>query len=121
MNLTDPTAHADAYVWAAVLLAHASIGLALTALVAAVIKALADDMIDGEGPLAWALVVIAYAVIWEGAVQALGAGVMDALVDTAAVALGGLLGLTAWLRKGGAMAVALAALGVMMFLGVRRR
>lgn len=78
MNLTEPEDHADAYTWAAVLTAHAAIGMVLTV------------ELHGFMPLWWAATVawVGYLLAWEVAVQRLGAGVLDALVDVAGVTAG---------------------------------
>jgi len=121
LGLTIPEAQAGAYEWAAVLLAHGLIGLALVAVVAAALEWLTGDHIDDLGLLSWLAVVVCYAVIWEGAVQAFGAGPMDAAVDTFAVACGGFLGLSAWMRRGVLMAVGIAAFSAVAFAGIWRR
>lgn len=120
-DLLIPTDHAGAYEWAAVFLAHATIGLFLVATVAAVIKAYVDDFIDGEGSLALVIVTLGYLGLWEAGVQSLGAGVADAMVDTLAVFLGGAMGLLAWARKGGGLAVAFVVTAGAVLAGVWRR
>jgi len=119
MNLTTPTDHAGAYEWAAVLLAHGFIGLALVAVVAVLLDA--AEWITDTGRTAWVAVVLCYALLWEGAVQRYGAGLGDAATDTAAVALGGAVGLLAWSRQGVALAVALVALCGLLWRGIRGR
>ena len=119
MDLTTPTDHAGAYEWAAVLLAHGLIGLALVAIVAALMDA--TDMINDAGRTAWVAVALGYALMWEGAVQRLGAGLGDAAVDSAAVALGGALGLLAWHRNGMGIAVTMTMFAAFAWNGIRRR
>lgn len=112
MNLTTPEAQAGAYEWAAVLLAHGFIGLALVAVVA---------WATGRPMLAWFAVVAVYLLLWEVMVQRVGAGWDDALTDTFAVAAGALAGVSAWARRGWALAVSLAAMAGVLVLGVRGR
>jgi hypothetical protein len=121
MDLLTPTDHAGAYEWASVFLAHTAIGLALVAAVAAVLEAYAGEWIDDVGWLAWALVALAYGILWEGCVQMLGAGMMDAAVDTFAVAVGGAVGVLAWQRRGVAMTAVIGLAAIVVALGVRAR
>ena len=121
MDLTTPTAHADGYIWLVVLMAHAGIGLALVAVLAAVLDALARDWVDGAGGVAWVIVVLCYGIVWEGIVQEYGAGMPDAFVDTFAVAMGGLIGLSAWARRGACLAGALFLFAAVAVAGVRSR
>ena len=123
MDILTPTDHAGAYEWASVFLAHFGIGLALTALAAAVL-----DLIDTRtewrldvGTTAPWLVTVAYLVAWEMGLQRLGAGWPDALVDTLAVALGGASGLFLWRRAGVRLALALAVAAAALWRGVRAR
>ena len=115
-----PEAQADAYTWAAAFLGHVVIGLVLTGAVAAGVER-AADWIDGHRVLAWLVVTVGYAVIWEGAVQHLGAGFVDALVDTVAVGIGGVIGIAAWARRGKVVAAAVMIGAGIVALGVRRR
>ena len=117
MGLTIPTDHADPYLWLVVLLAHAAVGLALVAVLAALLDALGR----ASGLGAWLVVTLGYALAWEGAVQRLGAGLADAAIDSAAVALGGLIGLLAWRRHGTGLTVALVLLAGIAARGVGRR
>lgn len=114
-----PDAQADPYIWAAAFAGHMAVGLVLTAAVAWPLSG-AREWIDGTGWLAWALTTAAYGLVWEGVVQQLGAGIADAAVDTLAVALGGLIGVAAWERRGGLIGAAVVvALGA-LWKGVRR-
>jgi hypothetical protein len=121
MDLLTPTDHAGAYEWASVFLAHMAIGLALVALVSAVLDWIAGDWMDGVGEVAALIVSVVYLVAWEGFVQRYGAGLMDAAVDTFAVASGGLLGLFLWRRAGVRAAGVLALAGLALWRGVRGR
>ena len=121
LDLLTPTDHATAYEWAAVLLAHAALGLALVAAVAAVLEALAGEWIDDLGGVSWAIVVLAYAVAWEGIIQRLGAGWIDAGADSLAVACGGAFGVFLWQRFPARAAAVAGLLGLALWLGVRVR
>jgi hypothetical protein len=121
LDLLTPTDHAGAYEWAAVFLAHAALGLALVAAMAAALEAYAGEWIDDLGWLAWSLVLLAYGGIWEGWAQMLGAGLMDAAVDTFAVAVGGALGVLAWQRRAVAMAAVMGLAAAVVAIGVRAR
>ena len=121
MDLLTPTNHAGAYEWAAVLFAHATVGLGLVAIVAALLDWYGGDWISPAGPMALVLVVIGYALAWEGIIQSFGAGYGDAAVDTFAVFMGGLLGVSAWGRRGVTVAASLAALAGVLWAGVRAR
>ena len=112
MNLTTPTDQQDAYEWASVLLAHGFIGLALVAAVA---------WASGRMWLSFWIVSAVYLICWEGGVQRFGAGGVDALVDTFAVMAGGLAGIAAWGRKGGAVAAALTLMAWVLAGGIWRR
>ena len=121
MDLLTPTDHAGAYEWASVFLAHSALGLALVAAVAAVLEALAGEWIDDLGGLSWVLVLLAYGGVWEGWAQALGAGLMDAAVDTFAVGVGGALGVLAWQRRAKLMAAVIGAAALVLAIGARAR
>jgi hypothetical protein len=122
MNLLIGTDHADPYVWSAALLAHAMLGLILTGLLAALIDAIdTEDMIDGRGGLAALIVVLGYALIWEGAVQHLAEGLSGSLVDIAAIAGGSVIGLAAWARQGARLAVAALAVAGIWAWGILPR
>jgi hypothetical protein len=120
MDLTTPVDHADAYTWAAVALAHLAIGLVLTGALAAVLSRLLPGA-PGMGRGALGLVIALYLLGWECAVQGLGAGIADALLDTAMIATGGALGLLAWRRKGKALAAVIFAAGLALAHGIRSR
>lgn len=122
MDLTTPVDHADAYIWAAVALAHLAIGLVLTAVLAAILSRLAPGA-SGAGRAALGLVTAGYFWGWEGSVQGFGAGAADALLDTAMIATGGALGLLAWRRDGRRLTAVIlaAALALAAGIAVRRR
>jgi hypothetical protein len=120
-ELLTATDHAGWYEWASVYLAHAFIGLFLVALVAAVLDWWAGDWIDGIGVVALVMVTALYGLVWETGVQGLAAGVPDAALDTAAVALGGLAGASAWARNGMTLAGALVASAGLLVAGIARR
>ena len=121
MDLLTPTNHAGAYEWAAVYLAHFAIGIAITAIIAAFLDWVADEWIDARGEVALALSIAGYFLIWEGVVQGYGAGFGDAALDTFAFAMGGLVGVLAWYRRGVALAASLAATAGVLWAGVRAR
>ena len=121
MDLLTPTNHAGAYEWAAVLFAHATVGLGLVAIVAALLDWQLAPWVEGLGGLALVIVVVLYFLGWEGSIQQFGAGLADATVDTFAVFIGGLLGVSAWGRRGVTVAAALAALLGVLWAGVRAR
>ncbi|TJZ86171.1 hypothetical protein [Paracoccus hibiscisoli] len=110
--LTSPGSPADAYGWGAALLAHAFIGVILTALIGWIAGAWRGAAIASGG----------YLLIWEGAQIAIfGGGVPDGLVDAAAVACGAVVAAGAWRNRGAAVGAALALLAVIGIAGVRRR
>ena len=122
LDLLTPTAHAGAYEWASVFLAHAMIGLGLTALVSLILSWVDDDGWLGDvGAVALLLVVFVYGAAWEGLAQRYGAGLMDSAVDTLAVFCGGWIGLAAWRRRGVAIAAGMAVMALASWLGIRRR
>lgn len=98
----------DWYAWATNQLSHALIGLALTGVLAVILRAVAGQE---RRAVALAIVAAVYFVGWESAWQAFGAGLLDALADTAFVAIGGLIGISAWAQKGAQLAVAAVAAG----------
>ena len=121
LDLTTPEAQDNAYFWLVVLLAHAALGLALVGAVAALLDRIAGEWIDRTGDLALIIVAVGYAALWEGAVQRFGAGLVDAAVDTVAVACGGAVGLWAWRRNGLGVAAGIIALSAVAWAGVRKR
>ena len=121
LDLLTPTDHAGAYEWASVLLAHFAIGLALVAVLSAVLDAIAGEWIGGTGRVSLLIVAAVYLIAWEGLAQGYGAGLSDALVDTLAVAMGGLAGLSAWMRRGALVALSLAVTAGVAVAGVWRR
>jgi hypothetical protein len=111
VGLLAPESQAGAHYWAAVLLSHGLIGAALAALFAAV--------------MAWRVAVpgvsLGYAVAWEGAAQRLGAGLLDAAVDSLAVACGALMAWGLWRHRWRLIGGPGAALAAVLALGVWRR
>ena len=120
MELTTPVDHADAYTWAAVALAHLAIGLVLTGAGAAILSRL-ESGVPRTGLHALGLVSALYLVGWEWAVQRFGAGLADALLDTAMIATGGALGVLAWRRDARALAIILLAAALALAQGLRSR
>lgn len=117
MNITTPTDHAGAYEWAAVYLAHAALGVALVAVIAAALSL----VMWRQGAWAAVIAIVGYGALWEGAVQRLGAGLADAAVDWSAVTLGALVAHAAWYRSSRPITVAIAAAAVILWHGIRRR
>lgn len=117
-TLQLPEAQPDAYVWLVVLLAHAFLGLVLVALIAPVLARWTALL---PLPSAVQIVTAVYAVVWEGLVQQLGAGWLDAAVDTAAVVCGALIAWGAWSHLGRKIAAALLVLLAVGGAGVWRR
>ena len=91
---STPEAQADAYTWAAVLLAHAMIGAMLTAILAA---------LNGDrGWRAAAIVSTLYGLIWEGGQLLLsGSEIWDSVLDWVAVSCGAALCAAIWLHRRG--------------------
>ena len=112
MDLTIPTAHTDPYVWLAVFAAHALIG------VGAWIAARVLGLKSGE---AAAFVSVGYFSCWEVAVQALGAGIADALVDWSAVTIGAVAAWAIYDRKLKVGAVAGLMWSAIALVGVGKR
>ena len=117
LDLTAATDHSDAYEWAAVYLAHAALGVALVAVIAAALSL----VMWRQGALAAVIASVGYGALWEGAVQRLGAGLLDAAVDWSAVTLGALVAYAAWHHAGGWLAGALLAAVAILWRGVRAR
>lgn len=111
-----PEAHADAYAWAAVLLAHATIGAMLVAMAA-------------RGSLLWPrnpvlAVAVAYGLLWEGGQLLLaGADLTDSVLDWVAVVLGAAAAMAAWRGKGRRVAALIASGMAIIWAGIfdRRR
>lgn len=120
LDLLTPTNHAVAYEWASVFLAHVVIGLAVTAILAAILDTI-DRMALNVGDTSAGLVTGLYLVVWEMGLQRVGAGWADALVDTFAVCIGALSGLFLWRRAGVKLAITLAAGIAVLWHGVGAR
>ena len=108
-DLLTPEAQADAYVWAAVLVAHAGIGAALWVLVA------------GWFQRPWFGAFMA-SVLYLGfeTVQGLVAGrllIWDSLLDWSAVTLGALLASAIWAQYSGTAKVVVLAVGMIAAAG----
>lgn len=108
----------DWYAWATNQLSHALIGLALTGVLAVILRAVAGQE---RRAVALAIVAAVYFVGWESAWQAFGAGLLDALADTAFVAIGGLIGVSAWAQRGAQLVVAMVAVAGILVAGIVRR
>jgi len=106
LNLTDPTFHVDPYVWGAVLLAHAFLGG---------VAWIALAHVTGRAIVSVQIVAAVYFLLWEVAVQRVGAGLTDALVDTLAVTVGAGL---AWSLSVGNIAYRSKVLAILSAVGV---
>lgn len=107
--------HASPYVWAAVALAHAMIGVALMIFASILAAALFGDAAAG-------LIVVAsgYA-IWELVQIVRGGGVLDSGLDWLFVVLGAVAVSCVWHRRAAGAAVAIGALFMSVWAGVARR
>ncbi|MFN4091240.1 MAG: hypothetical protein ACK4QW_19660, partial [Alphaproteobacteria bacterium] len=97
-----------------------AIGLVLTGAGAAALSRL-EPGVPRTGLHALGLVSALYLVGWEWAVQRFGAGLADALLDTAMIATGGAIGLLAWRRDGRRLAAVIVAAGLAVTHGIRSR
>lgn len=112
MDLLTPEAQEGAHYWASVLLAHMAIGGALAGAGAAL----------GLGWLrAAAGLAVAYGGLWEGLAQRLGAGLVDAAVDTAAVTGGALIAWGIWAHRARVILPPALVLSAVLTLGIWRR
>lgn len=111
---STPEAQADAYTWAAVLLAHAMIGAMLTAILAA---------LNGDrGWRAAAIVSTLYGLIWEGGQLLLsGSEIWDSVLDWVAVSCGATLCAAIWLHRRGIAAAVAGALLLILSIGAGKR
>lgn len=125
MDLLTPEAHAGAYEWASVLLAHFAIGGYVTACLAYVCHWMVPPSRRPHGQFALGTLLTALAVLygagWEGLVQGYGAGLMDAAVDTVAVVCGGVAAWAAWHRRARLISLALGIMVAVAALGIHRR
>jgi len=119
LDLITPTDHQDAYAWLTALLGHACVGVVLMAVLAALI----DWLSPSRGTVGEALLatVVGYFLLWEVGVQRLGAGMLDAEVDTFGVMAGAVIGMALWRHSRALGAAMLACLAVVAAWGVRRR
>ncbi len=108
----------DAYGWLTNQTGHVLLGLVLTAVVAVIMRAVMETDMRREALLS---VSVAYLVGWEILIWHVEAGWLDTVEDSAFVALGGVIGVTAWGQKGGQLAVAMVTMAGIMAAGVARR
>ena len=109
-----PDAQADAYTWAAVLLAHAMIGAVLTAILTAL----------NSGRAWWAATIVStlYCLIWEGGQLLLsGSEIWDSVLDWVAVSCGAALCAAIWLHRRGIAAAVAGALLLILSIGAGKR
>jgi hypothetical protein len=120
LDLFPPESPQDAAEWLAVAAGHGALGLVLTALVGLVLWAVRWRF--GMPSVAAAQIAVAgYGLGWEVAYQRLGAGLGDALVDTAFVAGGAVIAWASYERKWSVVLGAILTMGAGMWRGVRRR
>lgn len=119
-----PDAQLDPYIWGAALLAHFSIGLALTAAVGG-LSALLDRYADVPKLTVWqsaAIVIAGYSLAWEGGQMLLsGSALADSFVDALAVACGAVVAAGSWRQRGASVAAAMVVLALVGAKGVRTR
>lgn len=104
----SPENHTDPAQWAAVFAGHVAVGVALAALAVWI------------GLPVWAAP-LAYLLFWELLIQRLGAGLVDALVDAGAVAIGSGTIWAAWINDAPALAGFILAGMVGVAIGIWRR
>lgn len=108
--LNAPDSHGDPYVWGAVFLAHAAIGLVAFACLAWI-----------AGRRAGLAIALAAYAAWEARHAVIGGDVADSLTDLAAFGIGAMLAFAAWDRRGRLVAALLLALVLGLWRGVLRR
>jgi hypothetical protein len=124
LDIFPPGSAANATIWVTEAAGHIILGLVLTVLAGAVIWL--------AGVLGWRpfglpsvaaaqIAVVGYGLGWEVAYQRLGAGLGDALVDTAFVAGGAVIAWASYERKWSVVLGVILAMGAGMVRGVRRR
>ena len=109
LDLLTPESHENAYIWAAVMLAHAAIGAAMWAVML---------RIDRRPGIAAFLAMILYGMF--EAFQAMVSGVFlfwDSLLDWCAVGLGATLAAALWGPSIAAMRAAVLAAGIIVLVG----
>jgi hypothetical protein len=112
-----PENPADAAEWAAVLAGHFGLGIVLACVAGATV-----GRFFGRPALSGAQIAsVAYAGLWEGLWQRLGAGIGDAALDSFAVACGAFAAAALWERKGAWLAGAVVAVSAVMARGIGRR
>lgn len=125
MDLLTPEAHAGAYEWATVLLAHFALGGYATACLAFVFHWMVPPSRRPHGQFALGTLLTALAALygagWEGLAQGYGAGLADAAVDTVAVVCGGVAAWAAWHRRARLIGVALSIMAAVAAIGIRKR
>lgn len=107
----------DPGIWAAIFAGHMALGLMLTAICAVTLGRLFGQAVTAGAQIA----VVGYALVWEVIVQRVAAGIGDAALDTFAVALGAMIGVAAWEKRGGFVAAGIAAAILALWRGIGRR
>ena len=108
-------AHADPYVWAAVLLAHAMIGVFLMSTLGALVACWLRDGWAGVS------VVASLYAAWEVLQFTKGAPAADCALDWSVVVLGAILALSLWQRRAMLGLASILALLATCLAGIRRR
>lgn len=108
-------AHADPYAWAAVLLAHAMIGVMLMSTLGALVAVWLRDGWAGVS------VVASLYAAWEVLQVTAGAPASDCALDWSVVVLGAILALSLWQRRASLGLRAILALLIVCLAGIRRR
>ncbi|WP_282028121.1 hypothetical protein [Paracoccus marcusii] len=114
-NLLIGEAQPDPYVWAAVLLAHAMIGVSLMATIGALFGVWLRDGWAGVS------VVASLYAAWEILHGAAGAPAHHCALDWAVVVLGAVLALCLWERRAVGTVGAVVSIFAICFAGLRRR
>ena len=123
-DLFPPGSAANATIWVTEAAGHGALGLVLTALAGAVLwvmRWLGWRPFGLPSVAAAQIAVVGYGLGWDVIAQRLGAGVADALVDTAFVAGGAVIAWAAYERRWPVVLAAILAMGAGMVRGVRRR
>lgn len=120
MDLLTPTDHADAYTWAAVLLAHSLLGAVAWGFFGWLLSK-SEDLTMSWREASFYAVSIAYFFGWEIGVQRVGAGWADAIIDTIAFSYGALMAWGLWAHRAKLVGLSVAVLAAVGLAGVWRR
>lgn len=107
-----PESHQNAYDWASALLAHAMIGISLTALFSWALGAWRGAVIA----------ILCYATLWEGGQLVLAnASLLDSFVDALAFSCGAVIVAASWKRQAPGVAIPIALMAITLWRGVVQR